>query len=675
MQTYGTEKLRNVALMGHTKSGKTSLAEVMLLASGALTRGGRVEDGNTVSDFDDQEHQHGYSIYTSLLSLEWHDHRINLLDTPGYADFEGEVVSAGTAADTAVIAVDGASGIESGTEAAWEHAEACGVPARMFAVTRLDREHADFIGVVTALRSRYGGHVAALAIPDHGLTQVVSLLSSEAPAGMEEEFAAAREQLLEAVAESDDTLLEHYLEGESIGAEELATAVRLAVVSGGLLPVVPVAATTMFGVEAFLDTLVDIAPAPQSRLELRTETGLVEAGAEGPLVTQVFKTVSDPFVGHLSLVRVLNGRILRGDHLKNWERGYEERAAHLFVLRGREQIEVPELNIGELGAIPKLMHTSTGDLLVAPGMERIERPPIAYPSPQYRSAIHLQRRDDTDKLTQAMAHLQEQDPTIRFERDAETAETVLYTQGDVQAGIISARLQREYGVTVVLDEPQVPFHETVRQSARADYRHKKQTGGRGQFGHIVIEVEPLPRAAGFEFHEKVVGGSVPRQYIPAVEQGIREALVAGPLMHAPLVDLRVTLLDGSSHPVDSSEMAFKLAAEQALHQAVMQADPVLLEPVMRIHARVPSEMMGDISGLLTSLRGHVVGFEPQGDATVVEALAPLAEVQRLGPQLRSLTHGRGRFTMTFDHHAEAPLTVQEHAVANREHRRVASPAR
>lgn len=674
MQTYGTENLRNVALMGHTKSGKTSLAEAMLLASGALTRAGRVEDGNTVSDFDEQEHQHGYSIFTSLVAVEWHDHRINLLDTPGYADFEGEVVSAASAADTAVIAVDGAAGIESGTEAAWEHAEACRVPVRMFVVTRLDREHADFAAVVDALRSRYGDHVAALAIPDTGLTQAVSLLSSETPAGMEEQFASAREQLLEAVVESDDTLLEHYLEGDSIGDEELAAAVRTSIANGGLLPVVPVAATAMFGVEAFLDMLVDLTPAPQSRFELQAETGPVAVGSDGPLVTRVFKTVSDPFVGHLSLVRVLSGRLLRGEHLKNWGREYEERAAHLFLLRGREQIEVPELDIGDIGAIPKLMHTVTGDLLVAPGMGRIECRPIAYPEPQYRSAIHLQRRDDMDKLTQAMAQLQEQDPTVRIVRDPETAETVLYTQGEVQAAIIGARLQREYGVAVDLDEPQVPFRETVRRSARADYRHKKQTGGRGQFGHVVIEVEPLPRAAGFEFAEHVVGGSVPKQYIPAVEQGIREALSAGPLTRAPLVDLKVTLVDGSSHSVDSSEMAFKLAAEQALHQAVMQADPILLEPVMRIHARVPSELMGDISGLLTSSRGHVVGFEPQGEATVVEALAPLAEVQRLGPRLRSLTHGRGRFTMTFDHHAEAPPAVQDQVVVNRERDRAAAAA-
>jgi len=675
MQTYGTENLRNVALVGHTKSGKTSLAEAMLLASGALTRAGRVEDGNTVSDSDEQEHQHGYSIFTSLITVEWRGHRINLLDTPGYADFEGEVVSAATVADTAVIALDGAAGIESGTEAAWEHIEACRVPARMFAVMRLDREHADFARVVDALRSRYGDHVAALAIPDAGLTQVVSLLSPAAPTGMEEEFAAAREQLLEAVAESDDTLLEHYLEGESIGDLELAAAVRAGIANGGLLPVVPVAATAMFGVEALLDTLVELTPAPQSRVELRTETGSVGVGSDGPPVAQVFKTVSDPFVGHLSLVRVLSGRLARGEHLKNWGREYEERAAHLFVLRGHEQIEMAELPLGDIGAIPKLMHTVTGDLLVTPGMERVECSPIAYPEPQYRSAILLQRRDDMDKLTQAMARLQEQDPTVRIVRDPETAETVLYTQGEVQAGIIGARLQREYGVAVDLDEPQVPFRETVRQSARADYRHKKQTGGRGQFGHLVIEVEPLPRAAGFEFAEKVVGGSVPKQYIPAVEQGIREALLSGPLTGAPLVDLRVTLLDGSSHSVDSSEMAFKLAAEQALYEAVMQADLVLLEPVMRIHVRVPSELMGDISGLLTSSRGHIVGFEPRGEFTIVEALAPLAEVQRLSPQVRSLTHGRGRFSMTFDHHAEAPSTVQERVVANHKHGRSAAAAR
>jgi elongation factor G len=665
MQTYEPGHIRNVALMGHSKSGKTSLTESILLAAGVINRAGRVEDGNTVADFDEQEHLQGHSINTSFLAVEWDGHRLNLLDTPGYADFEGQVISAAMGADTAVITVDGAAGIEAGTESAWDHARHGGVPAAMFAVTRLDREHASFSAVVDALRARFGDHVAPIAIPDAGLSTVVSLLDEAPPPGMEDAFTAAREMLLEAAADFDDELLTHYLDGQPIDHEELANVVRAAVAGGGLIPVVPLAATAGLGVTAFMDLLTEIAPGPLGRRYPLADGDDLEVTPDGALVAQVFSTSSDPFVGHLSLVKVLRGTITHGDRLQNCVRDHEERAPHLYLLRGREQIEVPVLCAGDLGAIPKLMHTGTGDVLVAPGAPAVAMPPVPYPEPTFRSAIHLVRRDDIDKMTQALAHVVEQDPTVRIAREAGTGETILLTQGEVHAEIVKARLEREYGVAIELTVPLVPYLETVRGTVKSEYRHKKQTGGRGQFGHVVIEVEPLTRGEGFQFQEKIVGGTVPKQYIPAVQAGIEESLPTGPLTHSPLVDLRVTLLDGSSHSVDSSEMAFKLAAQQALAKAVLEAQPALLEPLMRLRIRVPSEAMGDISGVVTSSRGSVLGFEPDGDVTVVEAVAPLAEVQRFGPQLRSLTHGRGRFTMEFDHHAEVPRAIQEQVIANR----------
>lgn len=663
MQTYRPEQIRNVALMGHSKSGKTSLCEAMVFASGATSRVGRVEDGNTVSDYDEQEHLHGYSIGTALVAIEWNGHRINLLDTPGYADFEGEVVSAAAAADAVVITVDAVSGIEGGTDAAWEQAEHAGVPARFFAIARIDRENADFHRVLGALRERFGSRVVPLALPGgEGVTQVLSGDGS----GLSGPLAEAREMLTEAVAETDDELLEAYLDGQSIEAERLRVALCRAVHVGAVVPVLPVCATGGIGVKELMDSLVEFAPNPLGRAYPTEDGESLQVTSDGPLVARVFKTTVDPFIGHLSFVKVLSGRLTQGGHALNARGHADERTAHLYLMRGKEQIEVSELAAGDIGAIPKLMQTHTGDVLVGPGETARMLPPLPFPEPTYRSAIHPRSRDDVDKVSQALARIQEQDPTVRIERGEDSGEVILLTLGEVHAGIAAARLQRENGVTVDVTEPRVPYVETIRSQVQAEYRHKKQSGGRGQFGHVVIKVEPLARGAGFEFAEQVVGGNVPRQFIPAVEHGIVEALPTGPLAKSRLVDLKVTLLDGSSHSVDSSEIAFKIAAAQALHQAVLEAQPVLLEPVMRLRVVVPSDVMGAINGEITSRRGSVIGFEQDGEATTVEALAPLAEVQRFGPQLRSLTHGRGRFTLTFDHYAEVPPHVQERVLAERE---------
>ncbi|MDP2327424.1 MAG: elongation factor G [Dehalococcoidia bacterium] len=652
MEQVRPAQIRNVAFLGHPKSGKTTLVEAILHTAGLVSRAGRVEDGNTVSDYTPEEHEHGYSVTTSVVTLDWDGHRLHLLDTPGFPDFEGEAVSAAAAVEAGVVLVDAVAGIEGGVEAACEHLDRAGVPARFFVVSRLDREHADFGRVVAALQARFGEHTVPIALPAAGASGLGGLIDLVAvdPAHEDERAHDARDALIEAVAESDDALLERYLEGEEIDAPTLRAALAAAVASGAVVPVLPLCATGGIGVRELVDALVAHAPPPTV-----TE--------DGPALARVFRTTADPYVGHLSFVKVLGGCVTHGDQLANPERHAEERAAHLFLLRGKEQIEVPALTAGSIGAIPRLAHTHTGDLLAAPGSTPPAIEPLPFPVPTYRSALAPHSRDDVDRMSQGLARLLEQDRTLRVERDADTGETVLLSLGDVHAGIAVARLAREFGVSVDVSEPRVPYRETVSTTVQAEHRHKKQTGGRGQFGHVVIRVEPLPRGAGFEFAEEVVGGAVPRQFIPAVQHGIEEALVAGPLAKARLVDLRVVLTDGSSHPVDSSEMAFKTAAAMALHEAVLQAHPVLLEPVMRLTVEVPSDRLGDLTGEISGRRGQVLGVEPAGAETVVNALAPLAEVQRLAPQVRAIAHGRGRLEVAFDHYAEVPPAVQQQVVA------------
>jgi len=674
MQSYTSEQLRNVVFMGHGGAGKTTLAEAMLFVSGALSRMGNVDAGNTAGDFDPQEHAHRYSIGTSILPVEWAGARINVIDTPGTPDFLGEAACGAAAAEAMLIAVDASAGVQGGAEAAWTLAEAGSLP-RVIAVTRLDRDHADFDRTLAALRETFGKQVVPLAIPigaAQGFEGIAGLIrgraylgaegaESDPPAALTDAIAAARDLLIEAVAESDDTLLEQYLDGQTIDGEALATALAAGLRAGSIVPVLPVSATTQVGVRYLLDRLVQLLPSPVGR-EHALEQGSVTTAVDGPLVVHVFKTTADPFVGRLTFLKVLSGTLSADAHPWNARRGAPERLGHLYLARGKEQIEAPRLVAGDIGVAAKLAVTLTGDTLVASDAATACVPALPLPTPTYRTAIHPHSKDDIDKLSTALTRLCEQDPTIRVARDPDTAELVMFTLGDAQAAVAAARLQANFGVAVDVAEPRVPYRETVAGTTRAEYRHKKQTGGHGQYGHVVIEVSPRPRGDGFLFEQKVVGGTVPRQFIPAVEKGVTEALPAGPLAHSPLVDLQVTLVDGSAHAVDSSEMAFKLAASQALKQAVLDAHPVLLEPMMRLHIRVPADHVGDVMSDLSGRRGQAHGVDPQGAYSVIDAHAPLAEVQRYAVDLRALTQGRGAFTMEFDHYAEAPAPVQQQVV-------------
>ena len=672
MRTHASEELRNVVLLGHHAAGKTTLGEAMLLASGAIDRLGSVDAGSTVGDFDPLEQKHRYSISLAMLPVEWQDARINVIDTPGSPDFEGDVACGVQAADAALVTVDAVAGIEGGTEAAWELAERAGLP-RLVVVNRMDRENASFQRVLDALRERFGSRVVPIAIPIGeaaafaGLVELVSGqarmgaegVPGDAPSELGDAVAAAREQLLEAVAETDDDLLTSYLEGEELSEETLAAALAAAVAAGQVIPVLPASATEGVGVRALLDALVRLVPSPLGREHALEGGGGLVTRADGPVVAQVFKTTADPFVGRLTFLRVLSGTLTADAHPHNVQRAEGERLGHLYLQRGKEQIEVPELAAGDIGVAAKLQHTLTGDTLVGSEAEATRVAAIPLPVPTYRTAIHPLTKSDVDKLSTTLARIQEQDPTIHVERDADTAELILLTLGEAQVADVAARLAQNFGVDVEMAVARVPYRETISAPVKAEYKHKKQTGGHGQYGHVVIELQPLARGDGFEFEHKVVGGKVPRQFIPAVEKGLAESLPDGPVAHSPVVDLRVTLLDGSAHAVDSSEMAFKIAAAQALRQGILDARPQLLEPIARLLIRVPSDNVGDVMSDLNGRRGHVHGVEPEGAISVVSAEAPLAEVQRYSADLRALTGARGRFSLEFAHYAEVPMHVQE----------------
>ena len=671
MNAYTSEQLRNVVLLGHSGAGKTMLGEAMLFASGVTSRLGRVEDGNTVSDYDAEEHARTYSISLSVLPVEWAGQRLNIIDTPGYADFIGEVVSGLAAADSALITVDASSGIEAGAELAWDQAEARGLP-RFIAVTRMDREHANFEQVLDEVRDRFGVKVVPLAIPigsADSFEGIVHLASGDArmgadatagpaPDDLADAIEAAREQLIESIAETDDELLELYLEGEDLPPERVAAVLAAAVAAGDVVPVLPVCAVSGVGVRTLLNELARLLPSPLGR-EHELADGSCTTDPAGPLVVHVFKTAADPFVGRLTFMKVLSGVLTPDANPYNPARRTNERLGHLFIQRGKEQIETPQLAAGDIGVAAKLAETMTGDTLLGSDAQSERVPALPFPEATFRSALHPKTKADVDKLSSALQRLVEQDPTLAVVRDANTSETVMSTIGDAQANITAARLEKNYGVEVDVSIPIVPYRETVTTKAKAEYRHKKQTGGHGQYGHVVIEVDAAERGAGFSFEQKVVGGNVPRQFIPAVEKGLMETLPDGPLAHAPIVDVRVTLLDGSSHSVDSSEMAFKLAAAQALKQGFLDAGPILLEPIVRLVVRVPGDRVGDVMSDLNGRRGQVHGVDTEGDYSVIQGEAPLAEIQRYGPDLRSMTNGRGTFTVAVDRYAEVPVHVQE----------------
>jgi elongation factor G len=676
VKRYATGQIRNVALVGHGGSGKTSLAEALLHRAGAINRMGRVEDGTTVCDFDPEEQRRGISLSLSLAPFEWRDHKINLIDAPGYADFMGDVAAALRIADLAVFVVSAVDGVEVQTEEAWELARRLGVP-RMVFVNKLDRERANFDATLAQLRDRLGSGIAPLELPigeEAAFRGIADLLTDTAhiyeggvphteaiPDDMEELEHQVHDNLVEGIVVADDALLERYLDGDVPSVEELEKALHDGIADATVFPVLVGSATREVGIDRLADFLVEIGPSPADRpVPISAGNGEapeidVAADAAGDPLAFVFKTIADPYVGQVSLFRVVSGTLRPDDHLVNSRTGTDERLHGLLTVRGKEQETVGELVAGDIGAVAKLTATATGDTL-APRGKPVRVAPIEQPEPTLAVAVVPRTQADEDRLAPALHRLVDEDPALRVERVDETHQTLLHGTGETHLQITLEKLTRKFGANVDTEDVRVAYRETITGVAKGvEGRHKKQTGGHGQFGVCIIDMEPLPRGDGFAFASTVVGGAISRSYIGAVQKGIEETMASGGVYGYPVVDVSVTVTDGKEHSVDSSEMAFKVAGRLAFRAAMGQANPVILEPVSRLEVTVPVDLQGDVMGDLNAKRGRVQGTESEGDGRqTIIALVPTSEIQRYAIELRSLTGGRGRFRSLHDHYDVLP---------------------
>jgi len=675
MSPYESGRIQNVVLLSHYGVGKTSLVEAMLFASGAIGRLGSVGQGTTASDYDPIEIERKMSINLSLLPLEWKGTKLNIIDTPGYADFASEVTAGLRVSDAAVIVVCATSGVEVGTEQVWDYSEKNGLPRLIF-VNKMDRENADFFRALDEIQAKLGAKCLPVQLPlgsqedFKGVADLVSLQQDELPSSLQDQAKSFRDRLLEAVVETNDELLTKYLEGEEISNEEFSGAIREATVAGKLVPVLVGSALRSVGITPVLDAIRGYLPSPEERgpiVATNPATGAAEElePVEGsPLSCLVFKTTIDPYVGKLSYLRVYSGVIPSNSQVWNANKGATERLGQLLVLRGKNQEPVPQLASGDMGVVARLNLTATGDTLCSQE-HPVVLDGIEFPQPKLSMAIKPQSRGDLDKMSSVLPRICEEDLSLQVRRDAVTKEVVLSGVGESHLDIVKERMHRKFGVEVKLAPPKIPYEETIAVPTKAEYKHKKQTGGHGQYGHVFLELEPLPRGSGFEFAERVVGGRVPKNYIPAVEKGVYEAREEGLVAGYPVVDMRATLYDGSSHPVDSSDIAFKIAGAHALRKGLSQAQPMLLEPVMNLSITVPEAFTGDVVGDLNTKRGRVIAMSPEDGANVIEAQAPLSEVLRYAIDLRSMTQGRGTFTMEFSHYEEVPSHTSQKISAER----------
>jgi elongation factor G len=686
-------KLRNVAVVGHRGAGKTSLVEAMLFTSGAKNRLGSIADGTTAMDHDEDEIKRQMTISAGLAHVDWSGHKYNVLDTPGEASFINEALGTLSVVEGVVVAVNAVTKVEVQTEKVWKRAAELSV-SRVVAVTMMDRERAVFSEALDALRARFGDEVVALALPigeEAGFKGVVDLVEMKAftysgnsgkgkeediPADMQAAAAEARERLVDRVAEADDALLEKYLEGADLSKGEILSALQAAVAAGILSPAVPVSATKNIGVDRLLN-LLEAVPSPKARksqnaTKVTGDHAAVEVSmdASAPAVLFVFKTIYDQFSGRVNLVRIFSGKISTDTQLLNSRTAEKERTGNILLMQGKETKSVEEAGAGDIVALAKLKDSGTGDTLSDPA-HAVALPRYVFPPPAISFAITPKTRGDEEKVSNGLRRLGEEDPAMELRFDPQTKEMLISGTSQVHVEVILDKLKRRFGVEVELHPPQVPYRETIRKKANAQGRHKKQTGGRGQFGDCWIEVEPLPRSEGYKFEDAIFGGSIPRNFIPAVEKGIVEALEHGVVAGYPVVDVKVKLYDGSYHTVDSSELAFKLAGALAWNKAMSEAQPVLLEPVTNVEVTAPEENMGDIMGDLSSRRGRPQGSETVGEMHVIRAQVPLAEMLTYAPQLRSMTAGRGSFTMEFDHYEEVPAHLGEKVVEEAKARKAA----
>ena len=676
-------KIRNVAFVGHGGVGKTSLVEALLHGCGATTRLGKVDDGTTTTDFDPDEIKRKISLNTAAAFCDHKGHRLNLIDTPGYGDFVADARAGLRVASAAIVVVDAVAGVQVQTEKVWKFANEYNLP-RAIVINRLDRERADFYRTLEALQKRLKGRLVPRQLPigsETGFGGVVDLITmralahadgrakdAEIPADLEESARSYREKLSEAAAETDDDLLAKYLEEGAIGEEEMLGALRRAIMSGGVVPVLCSSATRGIGVGSLLDLIVKEFPSPADQGEVegadpRTKATVKRApDAKAPLCAIVFKTITDPHVGKLSVFRVYSGTLRADSQVYNASRDSRERVGHLGWLSGKTQKGVDALGPGEIGVVAKLKDTLTGDTLCDEGSP-VGLPGISFPEPAISFAIQPKTRGDEDKISTALHRMAEEDPTLHHHYDPETKQLLVSGMGQLHVEVVVERMKRKYNVDVSLLPPRIPYKETVKGRAEVQGKYKKQTGGRGQYGDTWLRIEPLTRGGGFEFVDDIFGGAIPRNFIPSVEKGVRECMKRGIYAGYPVVDLRVTLYDGSYHDVDSSDMAFQIAASMGLQKGFMDAKPCLLEPVMHVEVNVPSEGAGDVIGDLNGRRGRIVGMEPEGDVVAVRAQVPMSEMLTYESSLRSMTGGRGGYSMEFSHYEEVPSQLAEKVVA------------
>jgi len=677
MKEYKTEQLRNIALLSHGSAGKTSLTEAMLFNTGAINRLGKVDEGTTVSDYDEEEIRRHISLSTSVAPCEWDGHKINVLDTPGYLDFVGEVKGAVRVADSALILLDAASGVEVGTDLVWGYADEQNLPRLVF-VNKMDRENANFKRCLEALKEKFETDFIPVQLPIgsqddfEGVVDLIALKAylgskaeeGESPASLQGEIDNYRLQLIEAAAESEDELIVKYLEGEELTEEEIRRGLKARIADGSVVPVLCGSATANIGVQPLLQAIIEYLPSPAEVGQLTGtnpatgEEETLEPNELSPLAVLAFKNLADPYVGKLTYFRVYSGLMESDSRVFNSRSGEMERIGQLYTLRGKDQIPTDSVRAGDIGAVAKLGNTSTGDTLYDKGHPIVLSPPI-FPSPVFSVAVHPKTKSDLDKMSTTLARLAEEDPTLHVAREPSTNQTILSGMGESHVDIATRRLLQKFGVNITTSVPKVPYRETITKTASAQGRHKKQTGGRGQFGDVFIRFEPLPRDSGFEFVDEIRGAAVPNQYIPAVEKGLREIMEKGILAGYPTTDFRAALYDGSFHTVDSSEIAFKLAAHLAFKKGIPDASPVLLEPIMNFTITIPEGFTGDVLGDLNSKRGRVQGMDQQRGMAIITAQAPLAEMQRYATDLRSITQGRGIYTMEFSHYEEVPIHVAQ----------------
>jgi elongation factor G len=680
MKVYDSTTLRNVALVGHSGAGKTQLVSALLYDAGAVNRFGRVDEGTTVTDFDEEEIARKHTLSSSLAYAEWNRTKINFIDTPGMANFLSDARAALRVADAALVVVDAVAGVEVSTEKIWTAAEELETP-RLVILNRLDRERASLDRSLESLRGAFGRAVVPIQLPigeERAFRGVIDLVGMKAwtfatdgsgkpsetaiPGELEGRAQSAREALIEMVAEADDSLMERFFDAGTLTQEELVGGLKRGVSSGRVFPVLCASAAANIGIQPLLDAILTYVPSPSERPVKLADDEQVEAKDSGPVAAFVWKTIADPFAGRITLFRVLSGTVKTDSTVHNVTRDTPERVGHIAVIQGKTQTNVPEIKAGDLGAVAKLKETLTSDVL-ADRSSKIKVPPIKFPEPVISYAIEPKSRGDEEKISTALHRLQEEDPGISYNRDPQTKELLLSGQGQSHIEVTVAKLKRRFGVEVNLKLPRIPYRETITASTEAHGRHKKQTGGHGQFGDCKVKFEPLPRGSDFEFVNDIFGGSIPRQFVPAIEKGIQDARLRGFLAGYPMVDFRASVFDGSFHPVDSSEMSFKMAGSLAFKDGMSRARPTLLEPVMDVEVYAPNDYAGDLMGDLNSRRGRIGGMDTRGSSTIIRAKVPMAEMLTYEQHLTSATSARGSYHMEFSHYEEVPAHLHAKIVS------------